>query len=140
MSPVSAAQRAESLQLAVFMALLGPVAGLVAILPAGLYGLIGWGGYFSFQAIMLTGTVIVDRLSRTVESARRRTRELEQLNRLSQLLLQGTPAQARLVVLVEQFVPGIFPLCHIAIRLYPDQMLLISPQHWLGPDYESWDW
>jgi len=35
MSPVSAAQRAESLQLAVFMALLGPVAGLVAILPAG---------------------------------------------------------------------------------------------------------
>src|SRR5258708_3232016 len=140
MSPVSAAQRAESLQLAVFMALLGPVAGLVAILPAGLYGLIGWGGYFSFQAIMLTGTVIVDRLSRTVESARRGRRELEQLNRLSQLLLQGTPDAARLSVLIETFVPGIFPLCHIAIRLNPDQMLLISPKHWPGPDAGCWDW
>jgi hypothetical protein len=68
MSPVSAAQRAESLRLSLFMALLGPAAGLVAILAAGLYSLAGWGGYFSFLAIMLTGTVIIDRLSRTIRA------------------------------------------------------------------------
>ncbi len=140
MSPVAEVQRAESFRLAIFMALLGPVAGCVAILPAGLYSLVGWGGYFSFQAIMLVGTVVIDRLSRTVESARRRTRELEQLQRLSQVLLQGVPDMTRLPSLIEAFVPGIFPLCHIAIRLYPDQMLLISPNHWSGPDSGCWQW
>lgn len=140
MSPFSKSQRAESLQLAVLMALIGPAAGLVAILPAGLYSLVGWGGYFSFQAVMLIGTFIIDRLSRTVESVRRRTRELEQIQQLGQVLLQTTPDNERLTTLLETHVPAIFPLCNIAIRLYPDVTLLVSPRHWEGPDAACWDW
>jgi serine phosphatase RsbU (regulator of sigma subunit) len=140
MSPVSAAQRAESRQLLIFTTLLGPVAGLVAILPAGLYSLAGWGAYFGFQAIMLIGTAIIDRLSRTIESARRRTRELEQLQRLSQSLLQVAPDEARLSDLLQTLVPSMFPLCQIAIRLHPAQAPLILPDYWPGPDSGCWDW
>ncbi len=140
MVPISAAQRAESFQLSLFMALLGPMAGLVAILPAGLYSLAGWGAYFSFLAIMLVGTVIIDRLSRTIESARRRMRELEQLQRMSQSLLQVAPDEVQLSSLLRAHVPGMFPLCHIAIRLYPDQLVLTLPDYWPGPDSCFWDW
>lgn len=140
MSPVSASQRAESFQVSIFMALLGPVAGLVAILPAGLYSLAGWGGYFSFMAIMLIGTVVVDRLSRASESARRRSRELEQLQQLSQSLLQVVLDPASLSSLLVRHVPSMFPLCHVAIRLYPDQGLLSVPDGWSGPDPRCWDW
>ncbi|HLY25174.1 MAG TPA: PP2C family protein-serine/threonine phosphatase [Aggregatilineales bacterium] len=140
MAPVSASQRAESSRLFVFMTLLGPFAGLVAIIPAGMYSLAGAGGYFSFQAIILMGTFVVDRLSRTIESARRRTGELEQLQRLSQALLQSSPDEARLSNLLETFVPSMFPLCEIAIRLHPDQMLLILPKHWDGPGPGCWQW
>ncbi|MEP7289312.1 MAG: PP2C family protein-serine/threonine phosphatase [Chloroflexota bacterium] len=140
MSPVSVTQRTESFQMFVFVTLLGPIAGLMAILPAALYSLAGWGGYFSFLTIMLIGTIIIDRLSRTIESVRRRTHELEQLQRLSQALLQTAANEAALSDLVKTFVPGIFPLCNIAIRLYPDQTLLNSPDHWLGPDPAVWNW
>jgi serine phosphatase RsbU (regulator of sigma subunit) len=37
-------------------------------------------------------------------------------------------------------VPGIFPLCHIAIRLFPSQMLLVCPDDWSGPDAQCWLW
>jgi serine phosphatase RsbU (regulator of sigma subunit) len=140
MSPVSAAQRTESAQRLIFMVFLGPLAGLIAILPAGLYSLAGWGGYFSFLTIMLFGTAIVDRLSRTVENVRRRTRELEQLQRLSQSLLQAPPGEADLAGLLKTFVPSMFTLCDLAIRLYPDQMLLLMPEYWNGPDAKCWDW
>jgi serine phosphatase RsbU (regulator of sigma subunit) len=59
---------------------------------------------------------------------------------LSQLLLQGVPDKTRLPVLIETHVPGIFPLCSIAIRLNPDQMLLLFPKHWKGPDPKCWEW
>jgi serine phosphatase RsbU (regulator of sigma subunit) len=140
MSPVSAAQRTQSFQLLLFTTVLGPLAGLVAILPAGLYRLAGVGAYFAFLAIMLVGTAIIDRLSRTIESARRRTHELEQLQRLSQLLLEDVPDESRLASLIATVVPGMFPLCHIAIRLFPDQVLLVWPDHWSGPDSECWMW
>jgi serine phosphatase RsbU (regulator of sigma subunit) len=140
MSPFTPGQRTESTLLFALMVLLGPVAGLVAILPAGLYSLAGWGAFFSFLAILLIGTVIIDRLSRTIESARRRTRELEQLQRLSQSLLQVAPDEANLPSLLQTFVPNIFPLCCVAIRLYPDQVLLLLPDHWAGPDARCWNW
>ncbi|MHB8625101.1 MAG: PP2C family protein-serine/threonine phosphatase [Aggregatilineales bacterium] len=140
MSPVSATQRAESLQLAVFMALLGPLAGLVAILPAGLYSLAGGGVYFSFLAIMLVAAVIINRLSRTIESGRRRARELEQLQRLSQSILQVALDGAGLFSLLEKAVPTIFPLCNVAVRLNAHQALLIVPNHWPGPDSSCWEW
>jgi len=41
--------------------------------------------------------------------------------------------EAGLSGLLETFVPRMFPLCHIAIRLYPDQALLIVPGHWKAP-------
>src|SRR5258707_7174729 len=66
LSPISVAQRTESFQLALFMALLGPVAGLVAIFPAGLYSVVGPGGYFGFLAVMLIGAGGIERLRRTI--------------------------------------------------------------------------
>src|SRR5262249_34383034 len=86
------------------------------------------------------GTAIIDRLSRTIESARRRTHELEQLQRLSQMLLEGIPDESRLASVIVSVVPGMFPLCHIAIWLYPDQALLTWPDHWPGPGDECWIW
>src|SRR5258708_3180288 len=50
LSPISVAQRTESFQLALFMALLGPVAGLVAIFPAGFYSGVGASPHFVLPA------------------------------------------------------------------------------------------
>jgi hypothetical protein len=69
----------------------GPFIGLVAILPAGLYSLAGWGSYLAFWLIMLGATLTVDRLSRTLEAVQRRTAEMAGLERFSRDVIRSTP-------------------------------------------------
>src|SRR5574341_1614642 len=143
MSPLAAASRSDRLAYPVFFAivtLIGPVAGLVAIFPAGLYSLAGSGAFFVFVGLMTFGVFVVDQLSKNVESARRREREMDFLQRLSQDILQLPPDGAGLGVLLSAGVYGMFPLCRAAIRLYPERALVSQPGDWPGPPPEMWKW
>src|SRR5438046_367719 len=109
------------------MTLIGPLAGLVAILPAGLYSLAGPGAYIAFLMLMTGGALLTDRLSRSAESVAQRTRELMRLEKLGEDILQAPPDGSALSNLLGKHVPGMFPLCMVAIRLYPETMLLTHP-------------
>lgn len=145
MSPPSPASRRSSLlspspRFAVLVALLGPFGGLVAIFPAGLYNMAGVWAYFAFIGLLLGGTIITDRLSASIESARRRTRELEHLEHLGRGIIQSPPDRLDLGALMAEHVPPMFPACRIAIRVGADQPLLTYPPDWLGPDPVLWHW
>jgi serine phosphatase RsbU (regulator of sigma subunit) len=120
--------------------LVGPVAGLVGIVPAGLYTLAGLGGYFAFQAIMLGGVWMVDRLSRTAEHTRQRTLELTHLEGLGQAILKAPADGSQLSKVLQEHVPMMFDSCRVAIRVYPDRTLVAYPNGWEGSDPSLWDW
>ncbi len=144
MSPPSAlAQREGTAPLSFWLTvtLLGPFGGLVAILPASMFALAGPGAYFAFVGVLLAATFITDRLSLSIESARRRTRELEHLEHLSRGIIQSPPDNLDLPALLAEHVPHMFPACHLAIRLASGEMLL--DHHSAGEcsaDSPLWTW
>ena len=120
----------------------GPFIGLVAILPAGLYSLGGWGSYLAFWMIMLGATLTVDRLSRTLEAVQRRTAEMAGLERFSRDVIQSQPDIDFLAKLLAEHVPQLFPNGRISAVLYPDSSLLHHPSDWhtpLPPDFHMAD-
>lgn len=142
MSPISEASHSDRLlrpRLRMMMTLIGPLAGLVAILPAGLYSLAGVGAYFGFLALMVAAALMADQLSRTIESVRQRTRELEQLEQLSQAILQMEPGDPALLPALSGCVSQMFPHSNVAIHIHPEQ-LLIHPAGWSGPHPDLWSW
>lgn len=142
MSPIAETSRSDRLlrpRLRMLMMAIGPLAGLVAILPAGLYSLAGAGAYFGFLALMVAAALLADQLSRTIESVRQRTRELEQLAQLSQAILQMEPGDPALLPLLSGCVSQMFPHSSVAIYIRPEQ-LLIHPAGWDGPHPDLWNW
>ena len=122
------------------VSLIGPVAGLVAIMPAGLYSLVGPGAYFTFQAIMVGGVFLIDRLARTAEGARQRTQELTRLEQIGQAIIRAPLDGSGLPGLLAEHVPSLFPACQVAIHLNASGDLLIHPAHWKGPGARLWRW
>ena len=120
--------------------LIGPFAGLVAILPAGLYALAGSFAFFLFLAIMVGMVAIIDQLSRTVESSRQRTRELIRLEQLGEDILQSPPEAALLPEILRAHLPILFPQCSVAIRLFPSRRLATHPKKWDGGSADVWRW
>ncbi|MBK8900572.1 MAG: PP2C family protein-serine/threonine phosphatase [Anaerolineaceae bacterium] len=120
----------------------GPFIGLVAILPAGLYSLAGWGGYLAFWLIMLGATLTVDRLSRTLEAVQRRTAEMAELEHFSRDVIRSEPDIDFLAKLLAEHAPQLFPDGRISAVLYPDRSLLHYPADWpvpLPPDFQMTD-
>jgi serine phosphatase RsbU (regulator of sigma subunit) len=92
--------------------------------------------------IMLGATLIVDRLSRTLEAVQRRTAEMAELERFSQDLIQSEPDTDFLSKLLGEHVPQLFPDSRISAVLYPDSFLLHHPSDWhtpLPPDFRMAD-
>lgn len=121
------------------MMLIGPLAGLVSILPAGLYSLSGEIAYFVFLLLMTAVAFLIDQFSRIVESARQRTRELEQLELLSRTLLQTPLDDPALLPPLSACMARMFPHSNVAVHIHPDQLLL-HPAGWQGPDPAVWSW
>jgi serine phosphatase RsbU (regulator of sigma subunit) len=142
MSPISEASHSDRFlrpRLRMLMTAIGPLAGLVAILPAGLYSLAGAGAYFGFLVLMVAAALMADQLSRTLESVRQRTRELEQLEQLSQAILHMEPGDPALLPVLSGCVSRMFPHSSVAIYIQPEQ-LLIHPAGWDGPHPGCWSW
>jgi serine phosphatase RsbU (regulator of sigma subunit) len=112
----------------------------VAIFPASLYALAGPGAYFAFIGLLLAATFITDRLSLSIEAARRRTRELEHLEHLGHGIILSTPDRLDLPSLLAQHVPPMFPACRLVIRLASGDVLLDYPPGGDGPDSPMWRW
>ncbi len=143
MSPLSSSLPGEDPVRSRFFRLVlftGPLLGLVAILPGGLYALAGPGAYFAFLALLTGGAFMADRLSRAAESARLRNRELAVLERLSQSIIGSPPDRASLPDLLAQHIGALFPQCQTAIRVEPDSPLITHPAGWPGPDPALWGW
>jgi len=115
------------------MQLGGPFIGLIAILPAGLYSLAGWGAYLAFWMIMVGATLTVDRLSRALEAVQRRTAEMAELERFSRGVIQSEPDLEFLSRLLEAHAPRLFPDGRISAVLYPERSLLHHPSDWRAP-------
>jgi serine phosphatase RsbU (regulator of sigma subunit) len=90
--------------------------------------------------VLLGTALLVDGLSRSAETARQRTREMALLEVLSQTVLQSPLDGSALPDLLAEHIPGLFPLCDVAICLYPDQMLMTHPGGWAGSDPLMWAW
>lgn len=119
--------------------LIGPLVGLVAIFPAGLYSLAGAGAFFAFLTLLLGAALLADRLSRTAERARQRTREIARLEQLAQSILQSPSDGSALPDLLREHVPGMFPLCGFALRLNDEPLLIANPRDW-AVSRDLWDW
>jgi serine phosphatase RsbU (regulator of sigma subunit)/MFS family permease len=142
MSPIAEAAPHDQLvrpRFRLLVILIGPLAGLVAILPAGLYSLAGIAAYFGFLLLMAAVAFLIDQLSRTAESARQRTRELEELETLSRTLLQIPLDDPALLPLLSNCMARMFPHSSVAVHIQPDQLLL-HPAGWEGPDSAVWSW
>jgi len=139
MSPPSAESNAPPRFLAL-ATLIGPLAGLVAILPAGLHALAGSLAYFAFLAVMVAVAVLADQLSHSIEHARRRTEELERIEQLGRAIIQAPPDADILPGLLAAHVPAMFPGCRVAIRLRAIPSPVTCPPDWRGPDPAAWDW
>jgi serine phosphatase RsbU (regulator of sigma subunit) len=111
----------------------GPFIGLISILPAGLYSLVGWGSYLAFWIIMLGAIWAVDRLSHTLEALQLRTAEMTELERLSRDVIRSEPDIDSLSNLLKEHALQLFPDRHISAVLYPDSSLLHYPADWQAP-------
>jgi serine phosphatase RsbU (regulator of sigma subunit) len=112
------------------------------ILAAGLYSEHGLGMYLFFIIGSLLASLLTHELSRTVENAQLRSRELRQLERLGRGLLSGPPDGSRVVEVLEEQVPSMFPNCRLEIRILPGQQILLSHPADRPPDVgeAAWCW
>jgi serine phosphatase RsbU (regulator of sigma subunit) len=111
------------------------------ILAAGLYSQHGLGTYLFFIAAGLLASLLTHELSRTVENAQLRSREVRQLEQLGRGLLSAPPDGSRIVQVLEEHVPGMFPNCRLDIRIFPDQALLRHPPDRPAEvDDAAWRW
>jgi serine phosphatase RsbU (regulator of sigma subunit) len=113
-----------------------------AVLAAGLYVQYDLSIFLFFMGGLLFGGLLVRRLSQMAERSRQRSRELEQLERLSQAIISAPPDASTLPVLLHEHVPSMFPSSYIEIRRFPDRILMRSPaaEDALAVTTQLWDW
>lgn len=111
-----------------------------AILAAGVYAYSGWVGYFFLMAGVLLSSGVAHHMSIAVERNRRRSTELERLERLSRAILNSKPDVASLYKVLREHVPGMFTYSHIEIRLFPNELLLAYPETSPPMPSEAWQW
>ncbi|MBZ0306891.1 MAG: serine/threonine-protein phosphatase, partial [Anaerolineae bacterium] len=111
-----------------------------AILAAGVYAYSGAVGYFFLMAGVLLSSGVAHHMSIAVERNRRRTTELERLERLSRAILNSKPDVASLYKVLREHVPGMFTYSHIEIRLFPNELLLAYPESSPPMPPEAWYW
>ncbi len=111
-----------------------------AILAAAIYGYAGVEGYLFLMAGVLLSSGVAHHMSIAVERNRRRSTELERLERLSRAIINSKPDIASLYKVLREHVPGMFTYSHIEIRLFPNELLLAYPETNNPMPPETWVW
>ncbi len=110
------------------------------VFAAGLYAEKGLVAFLFVAGGALTASALAHRMSRAVEASSERTRELGSLEGLGRALIDGPPDAARLPGLLKEHVAGMFAMCTIDIRLFPQNDLLHEPDYTDPPDEVTWEW
>jgi serine phosphatase RsbU (regulator of sigma subunit) len=120
----------------IFVAVIQPF----SILMAAIYSETGWTGLIFILAALLLISFMANRLSSAVERSNQRTRELSQLEALGRAIIDGPPDASTLAQLLAQYVPKMFAQSGIAIRIYPDEDLLLYPANQMTVSSHIWQW
>ena len=116
-----------------------------AILLAGVYSQLGLGVFLFLVFGLLLASLVAHRLSHNLERSEQRTRELNELEKLSHALYICCPDVLNFPDVLEQHVPNMFPYSRIEIHAeYPPfltiQTLLRNPLKEKPLPISVWEW
>jgi len=111
-----------------------------AIVAAGLWIEHGLLLFSFFMGGVLIVSWLAHQLSRAVSRSWLRSRELAQLEQLSQALLKAPPDASKLPQTLAEFVPALFSPNALSIALWPDRVLLHHPLDHPPVDDAAWAW
>ncbi len=110
------------------------------VLAAGIYIQDGlWASLFLVAGAVLA-SVLAHALSRAVEHAQHRSRELERLETLSREIIQAPPEVSALVNILESHAATMFTLCQLEIRIFPDHIVVRRQYRDRAVPDEAWEW
>ena len=110
-----------------------------AILAAGLYIENGLFIYLYFMVGLVLVAFLARQLSQAGEHSRQRSRQLENLERLGEAILNSPPDASSLPDILQANVPAMFP-CRATIWIFPDLLLLKHPVSWNSEMEPSREW
>jgi serine phosphatase RsbU (regulator of sigma subunit) len=110
------------------------------VLAAGIYIQDGlWASLFLVAGAVLA-SVLAHALSRSVEHAQHRSRELERLELLSREIIKAPPDATQLVEILEKHASTMFALCQLEIRIFPGQVIVRRQYRDRAVPDEAWEW
>ncbi|MGF1506531.1 MAG: PP2C family protein-serine/threonine phosphatase [Anaerolineae bacterium] len=116
------------------------IGSLLAVPIAGLYSQISPLMYSVFVLSALAGSWLAHQLSLTIERNRRRSREMEQLERLARAIINGPPDGSGLEEALRDHIPGMFSFGRVAVRVFDRDLAITHPAEWDGADEALWRW
>jgi serine phosphatase RsbU (regulator of sigma subunit) len=133
----------SSKPMTIFLAL-GMVLPFVAypfgILAAGVYVQNSLVGYLFFISGIFMVALLARQFSRSAESSRQQSRQLEQLERLGREIINGPPDTSTLPEILQTHVPPMFPSGRVLIWLESENFLLRHPIEWNPAVDQFWNW
>ena len=111
-----------------------------AVFATGLYAEKGLAAYLFIIGGTLFASALAHRMSRAVEMNTERRRELRSLVRLGWAISDSPPGAPPLAELLDKHARGMFAMCTLDIRLFPDTHLLHDPEAAERPDDVVWEW
>jgi serine phosphatase RsbU (regulator of sigma subunit) len=119
---------------------LSDIPAFFGILAAGVYSSMGWGALLFVLVSALLASWLARRLSLAVMTSQQRTQEVTQLELLGRAIIAAPGDASTLPELLALHVPKMFDFVALEIRLYPQRVLLRSPQDGIGPGETTWQW
>jgi serine phosphatase RsbU (regulator of sigma subunit) len=110
------------------------------VFAAGLYAEKGIVAFLFIIGGTLFASALAHRMSRFVELSTERRREMRSLVQLGWAVADIPPGTVSLETLLDEYARGMFAMCTVSIRLFPDRTLLSDPEDVEPPDEVVWDW
>ena len=137
----------SSKPMAVFLTLglgLPFVAYPFGILGAGVYAQNSLISYLFFMSGIFMVALLARQFSRSAESSRQQSRQLEQLELLGRAIINGPPDTSTLPEILQTYVPPMFPSGRVLIWMKPEtgpaHFLLRHPIEWTPTVDHFWGW
>jgi serine phosphatase RsbU (regulator of sigma subunit) len=111
-----------------------------AVLAAVLYAEVGLGSVLFFSGGVLLTSLLANRLSGAAMRSRQRARELERLERLGRDIIRTPVDASTLSAVLEDHLSDMLPSFHLAVRLFPDQVIYRRPEGYSPVPEEAWEW
>ncbi|MBN2149309.1 MAG: PP2C family protein-serine/threonine phosphatase [Anaerolineales bacterium] len=111
------------------------IAGVFAILLAGVYAQHGLLVYLLFVLAGLLVALMGRQLGHSMEESRTRALQIEKLEAMGRAILNAPPDTSTLADILKQYAVELFTMSRMAIWVLPERMLLKQPQEWPGEEF-----